>query len=509
MGQLKKSITMISATVIFIAIVFAINLFQYSRLKDDLMTAIVSKASDVELQELRSYFQGIEKSLQLIKAWGEIDAFAKNTASLNKQLLSLLDYKNGIEGISIANDSGQEYYLTSTEQGYLTRYTEVHGGKSEIKYNLWSNNHELLESRENTDAYDPRNRPWYVTSSTKGEVSWTKAYTFHESNVEGITASISWPKKDNSNSYVVFGMDITLDGLQRVFSKLESYGPGIPFVVGNNGKYLRTRMGDDALSAEQIDRLISKAITQWEADDRPLRKLFKGKGEGQTWFVSYQKIDQAGGASWLGVLLPGNVLDDLFRDSMYGVSPWEIVIAFLGVMGLVLLLRHTQFLSSEEEIVPEALFLNCCNEGEGDRVEFKSTIRTNLKSGKHGKEIELAWLKAITAFLNSAGGTLLLGVNDDGTIYGLDADGFENSDKCLLHIKNLLNHHIGAEFSNNISVQALDVENKPVAMVQCSAAGTPVFLRIGKSEEFYIRSGPSSVKLSPSQIVDFVKKNKL
>ena len=509
MLRLKKGITVLLATLIFIVIVFAINLVQYSRLKDDLMTEIVSKANDVELQELQSYFQGIEKSLQLIKAWGEIDAFNKNTADLNEKLLPLLEYKSGIEGIIIANDSGQEYYLAIAEQGYLTRYTEVHDDKSEIKYKLWSNNHELLESRETTSSYDPRNRPWYVTSSTRGEVNWTKAYTFHESNVEGITASISWPKKDTANGYVIFGMDITLEGLQRVFSKLKSYGSGIPFVVGNNGKYLRTRMSDNTLSADQIDKIISNAIRQWEADDRPLRKLVKGKDEGRTWFVSYQKIDLAGGASWLGVLLPGNVLDDLFHDSMYGVSFWEIVIAFLGVLGVVLLLRHTQLWSNKEEIPPEALFLNSRNEGEGDRVEFKSTIRKNLKSGKHGKEIELAWLKAVTAFLNSTGGTLLFGVNDDGAICGVDADGFENSDKCLLHIKNLINHHIGAEFSDNINALVLKVENKTVAMLQCSAAGTPVFLKIGKSEEFYVRSGPSSVKLSPSQIVDFVKKNKL
>ncbi len=368
----------------------------------------------------------------------------------------------------------------------------------------------MLESRETTSSYDPRTRPWYVTSPTNSEVNWTKAYTFHESNVEGITASVSWKKKDTVDGYIVFGMDITHEGLQRVFSKLKSYGSGTPFVVGKNGKYLRTRMSDSTLSDEQIDTLISNAVRQWEADDRPLRKLVKGKEEGQTWFASFQRVDLAGGASWLGVLLPGIVLDDLFRDSMYGLSFWEIVIAFLGVLGVVLLLRHTQLLENDgKSVPPEVIFLKYRDDGEGDKVEFKSTIRTNLKSGKHGKEIELAWLKAVTAFLNSAGGALLFGVSDDGTICGVDMDGFENTDKCLLHIKNLLNHHIGAEFSNSINTLVLTVENKTVAMLQCSAAGTPVFLKIGKSEEFYIRSGPSSVKLSPSQIVDFVKKNKL
>lgn len=510
MLRLKKRITLFLATLIFIAIMFTINFIQYSRLKDDLMTEIVSKASDVELQELQSFFQGIEKSLQLIKAWGEADAFNKDTADLNKKLLPLLEYENGIEGIVIANDSGREYYLAKAEQGYLTRYTEVRNDQSEVKYNLWTENHELLESRDTTSSYDPRSRPWFVKSLSKGEVYWTKAYTFNESNVEGITASVSWKNKNTVDGNIVFGMDITLVGLQKVFSKLKSYDSGIPFVVNTKGKYLRTRLGDDMLSADQIDMLISYAIRQWEADDRPLRKLVKGKGDGHMWFASFQRIDMTSGAPWLGVLLPGNVLDDLFRDSIFGVGLWDIAIALIGGFGVALLLWRTQFLGKEEgTLSPEALFLKYRDCGEGDRVEFKSTIRTNLRSGKHGKEIELAWLKAITAFLNSAGGTLLFGVSDDGTVCGVDVDGFENSDRCLLHIKNLLNNHIGAEFSNNFNTQVLKVEDKTVAILQCSAAGTPVFLKIGKNEEFYIRSGPSSVKLSPSQIVDFVKKNRL
>ena len=42
-------------------------------------------------------------------------------------------------------------------------------------------------------------------------------------------------------------------------------------------------------------------------------------------------------------------------------------------------------------------------------------------------------------------GILLLGVADDGTLVGLETDKFENEDRCRLHFKNLLNHHLGAE----------------------------------------------------------------
>ena len=42
--------------------------------------------------------------------------------------------------------------------------------------------------------------------------------------------------------------------------------------------------------------------------------------------------------------------------------------------------------------------------GESERLEFKSTLRWNLKTGRPEKGIEKAWLKSVVAFLNSDGG---------------------------------------------------------------------------------------------------------
>ena len=131
-----------------------------------------------------------------------------------------------------------------------------------------------------------------------------------------------------------------------------------------------------------------------------------------------------------------------------------------------------------------------------------------LKTGKVGKEIEFAWLKAIVAFLNSDGGSLLMGVTDAGEVCGLEVDNFENNDRCLLHVKNLLNQHVGAELSPFIDISLVEQQTGIVVMIECLKVADPVFLKIGKNEEFYIRSGPSSVKLSPSQIVNFVQQNK-
>ena len=66
-------------------------------------------------------------------------------------------------------------------------------------------------------------------------------------------------------------------------------------------------------------------------------------------------------------------------------------------------------------------------DGESNRLEFKSTLRTNLETGETDKRMEKAVLKTIVAFLNTDGGNLLIGVDDDGDIIGADIQSFETS----------------------------------------------------------------------------------
>jgi CheY-like chemotaxis protein len=142
--------------------------------------------------------------------------------------------------------------------------------------------------------------------------------------------------------------------------------------------------------------------------------------------------------------------------------------------------------------------------GEGDRVEFKSTLRWNLKTGRSEKSIEKAWLKSIVAFLNTDGGVLLIGVEDNGHILGLEADQFQNEDKYLLHVNNKLKQHIGLEWANFIRFQTELIGDKKLLWIECQPSPAPVFLRMGNDEEFYVRVGPGSRRLSPSEVLTYV-----
>ena len=60
--------------------------------------------------------------------------------------------------------------------------------------------------------------------------------------------------------------------------------------------------------------------------------------------------------------------------------------------------------------------------GEGPKIEFKAAFRWDDRQERENPELQRATTKTIAAFLNSDGGHLLIGVQDNGTICGLDQE---------------------------------------------------------------------------------------
>ena len=183
-----------------------------------------------------------------------------------------------------------------------------------------------------------------------------------------------------------------------------------------------------------------------------------------------------------------------------------ILLLGIGIIFTVVYVKNfnkVRFIPLTAEAVKQMISL-----GESDLLEFKSTIRTNLRAGKPGKEIELAWLKSVVAFCNTEGGTILIGVNDSGEILGLEADGFQNDDKCLLHIQNLIGEHVGIEYVSYVRFRLLGMDDKKILVVQCIPLKRIMLLKSSGKEQFYVRSGPSSIELPMSKVLEYVNDRK-
>ncbi len=77
--------------------------------------------------------------------------------------------------------------------------------------------------------------------------------------------------------------------------------------------------------------------------------------------------------------------------------------------------------ATEKTVVPVSVE-DLIAEGESDELEFKATLRWDLKEAGVNKKLEEVIIKTIAAFANSQGGTLLIGVADDGDVIGLEPD---------------------------------------------------------------------------------------
>jgi membrane protein YdbS with pleckstrin-like domain len=160
-------------------------------------------------------------------------------------------------------------------------------------------------------------------------------------------------------------------------------------------------------------------------------------------------------------------------------------------------------------------------EGEGLFLEFKETLRYDIRKKEVNKEMEKAVMKTIVGFLNASGGTLIIGVNDEGQIMGLDndyktlqqkknKDGFEN------YINTLIKNMIGLSFAKYINIKFEKVEiqenenkensEREVCIVTVKEAHKPAYLTNGDNkEDFFVRVGNSTQPFSMSEASEYIK----
>ena len=180
---------------------------------------------------------------------------------------------------------------------------------------------------------------------------------------------------------------------------------------------------------------------------------------------------------------------ELFSENLAGVARVQ---AYLGI-----LMKK----SRQEHPISDLI-----RDGEGGAIEFKSTLRWDIRAGKTNPAIERACMKTITAFLNSTGGSLLIGVRDDGSIEGIETDKFVNDDKFLLHLWTLVRICLGTDVSRYIRTRLEKTDEKTVCVIDCLPCNRPVFLRQpGFAEEMYIRVGPSSNAMDISEALQYIR----
>ncbi len=212
---------------------------------------------------------------------------------------------------------------------------------------------------------------------------------------------------------------------------------------------------------------------------------------------------------WLAIIKP-----EVELLAGIGIRSAWINWALIGMIGINVLTFLYYYLRYSRRYYFTNQIKDIIKNGESAGLEFKSSLRYDLKEKQLNKALEGAILKSVAAFNNTDGGLLIIGVSDDARVLGLqddystlkkaDKDGFE------LHLRALISQAYGEHFAaRRVEIFFPVLENKEVCVVKVKKGRNALYTSVvdkngTKLEKFYIRMGNSSREIEKlSDIVDY------
>ena len=149
--------------------------------------------------------------------------------------------------------------------------------------------------------------------------------------------------------------------------------------------------------------------------------------------------------------------------------------------------------------------------GESQTVEFKSTTRWNLHTRAPDKRLEHSIVKSVCGFLNAEGGTLLIGVTDEGNILGLDDDlrtlgKKSNLDGYELFLRQSLDSNLSIPTAGVVRIRFERAESHDVCAVAVAASAKPAFAKAvsgGEMAEFWVRVGNATKQYHGDEMMEY------
>ncbi len=194
--------------------------------------------------------------------------------------------------------------------------------------------------------------------------------------------------------------------------------------------------------------------------------------------------------------------------------PMSLVFALIGGgIGLAFAIYHLALVSQqrmvhslEKELAEDLPSL--IKNGESEHLEFKASIRWDFHQEKPNRALETVIAKTIAGFMNHQGGSLLIGVTDDGKVVGLAYDyktlkhkGRDGFERCVTDIVTI---RLGADLCSFIHCVFYEIEGKDVCRVIVESSPVPVYFQEGKISKYFLRTGNGTRELDAREVMAYV-----
>ena len=508
----RNRVSVLVTLVLVTGLVFFIySLFSATRRSDEVEESQLRLIANNLQLENQVVFSGIESAIKIEakKIASGAHELLRGKADISS-LKSLIDVTDKVAAIGIISEDGEEFTIQKRKNLWATYYYKS-AADSLAYVTIWDvHKKEVRDTLVGNRMYSAD----VFRSQVSDQPTWRPASDLPGyAGRKGLSASMIVADPTTQKKYAI----IFFVPFKRIMTNTikVGYQKGDVFIFRTDSLYFNFDGTNDSASGFDTTTYFvswknislkkhSEAIKTWQSLDRhDSLRIARFESDGINFAAAFNPVIAGEGGTYYALVIPSSSLPTLFR-SKSGVLMLVAFIVLLGA-GIIFTIVYVKnfnkvrFVPLDAEAVKQMIL-----RGESDLLEFKSTIRTNLRAGKPGKEIELAWLKSVVAFCNTEGGTILIGVNDGGEILGLEADGFQNDDKCLLHIQNLIGEHVGIEYLSYVRFRLLEIENKKILVVQCIPLKRIMLLKSSGKEQFYVRSGPSSIELPMSKVLEYV-----
>jgi len=157
--------------------------------------------------------------------------------------------------------------------------------------------------------------------------------------------------------------------------------------------------------------------------------------------------------------------------------------------------------------------LELIQQGESERVELKESWRYSRLARQILPDISQNIVKTLSAFMNTHGGKLFIGVHDDGTVIGLEETDLivakggslqQKIDDIKLSIDEAFDKAIGSSKSYLKELRVKSIEGKTVLIIDVKQAQEPVFVKLNGDEIFCIRAAASTRTLQLSEAYSYI-----
>ena len=467
---------------------------------------VFSQESKLFNDSFIGFTDNVNKSIGLIRSNFDNSTNIKDTTNTQKFFLNFMkenpfliavglfqnEYKIGIN----RDKKSIVYALDSTEAEDVVRWQRFVEGK-------------FISSWEESFEKPINQTPWYKDLNKDfNQIQWFFKSGLNRDNNELFYAGYSYEKEGIVSIILLRFERLELAENFIAFSMFKN----VNLLVGtsqNRTMDLSSRsmnsfseIGD---SGERDDSLSIHTINHFKKFNKQDQGIFNFNYNDDIYWNSFRRFPSETGILFYLLTIPDSEIQNILLTNKSEVFIWiGIVLILLGI--LTLFIKSRIFYQNPRDKLPSVEEI--LKEDENRYLEFKSSSRYDYRQEKYNPVLEQVIFKSVAAFGNTDGGLLLIGVDDDKKIIGLEKDFStlkkSTADYYEVHLRNNFHNLMGVRYvSKYIRMMFEECTNgKMVCKIKVFPAKEPLYLKMKNKnglleEKFYVRSGNSSQEIKP------------